>query len=332
MGCTAPMDEEEERKLLATPTWDDVQAVLLSPAEPVTNRYRMLFWARQVAPTTEDAAVLLAKALPVQQDSVLMRHEAAYVLGQLGETATSNAGLVRPLLKQILRDEAEDEVVRHEAVEALAALDDTDAIAELEEVHAKSSSVPLQQTIELAVAGLKKQAGREAGDKLPVCVCQYTSKDPAQGKLGATEADVPAAATGLADTSLPLYERYEALFTLRNVGGEAAAAALGRILTEDVSSAVLRHEVAFVLAQMENDSTVSALKASLAREDEHGMVRHEAAIALGSIGGESAEAALHAYKEHVDPIVAESCQVALRTAAYWKAWEAREARIKAQSA
>merc|ERR1712039_198476 len=87
------------------------------------------------------------------------------------------------------------------------------------------------------------------------------------------------------------------------------------------------HEIAFVLGQMEDEAAAEALIASLALSDEHGMVRHEAAIALGSVGTQAAEAALKKYADDPDQLVAESCIVALDTAAYWRAWEELEARI-----
>merc|ERR1712151_60871 len=98
-------------------------------------------------------------------------------------------------------------------------------------------------------------------------------------------------------------------------------------LLSDKSSAVLRHEIAFVLGQMEDDAAAEALVSSLACTEEHGMVRHEAAIALGSVGTPAAEAALRKYVDDPDQLVAESCEVALDTAAYWRAWEELEARI-----
>merc|ERR1712039_398329 len=112
-----------------------------------------------------------------------------------------------------------------------------------------------------------------------------------------------------------------------NVGGPNAVAGLTEILLSDKSSAVLRHGIAFVLGQMEDEAAAEALASSLACSEEHGMVRHEAAIALGSVGTSAAEAVLRKYVDDPDQLVAESCQVALDTAAYWRAWEELEARI-----
>lgn len=140
----------------------------------------------------------------------------------------------------------------------------------------------------------------------------------------ATVADIPALEAALLSEA-PLFERYEAMFTLRNLG---AAAPLARALAADNASACLRHELAFVLAQLEDEATVDVLVAKLADPTEHSVVRHEAAIALSVMGGsDAARAALAKYVEDKDPMVHESCSVSISTMAYWQAWEDEEARI-----
>jgi len=308
------------------PTWVEIQAALLSLEAPITDRYRALFFARQTAPSPELASRLMIDALAVQSKSMLLRHEICYVMGQVGEQS------VVPRLLEVLRDESEDEVVRHEAVEALAALQENDIVDELEALNVATDVESLRHTGELAVAALRKRmtkSTQEEKQAIPICVCQFTSHDPAEGLIGATDADVPRAADLLVDPTLPLFERYEGMFTLRNVGGVAATTALAAALRQDTSSAVLRHEVAFVLGQMEDELAASALIESLGDISEHAMVRHEAAIALGAIGSEVTDAALRAFLCDSDQMVAESCEVALATAAYWRAWEEIEKRCAA---
>lgn len=305
-------------------TWTEVQEILLAEDSPVTARYRALFHARNVAPSPAEASELLLQSLPLQKNSVLLRHEFYYVLGQIGERNATAA------LRECLHDETEDEIVRHEAAEGLAALGESSLVEELESLATRTSSEVLRHTCELAVAGLRNESSDDPQEnKPPVCMCQYTSNDPGKGKVGATEKDVPAAAEALADTTLPLYERYGGMFTLRNVGGSAAVEALTHMLLSDESSVVLRHEVAFVLGQMEDESAVKSLIASLAMSHEHGVVRHESAIALGTVGTEEADEALRMYVNDADQLVAESCEVALQTSAYWRAWEELEARVAA---
>ena len=48
------------------------------------------------------------------------------------------------------------------------------------------------------------------------------------------------------------------------------------------------------------------------------MVRHEAAEALGAIGSPECQAVLKTFKDDIDQVVRESCEVALDIADYWK--------------
>uniref|UniRef100_A0A7S3DU88 Deoxyhypusine monooxygenase n=1 Tax=Entomoneis paludosa TaxID=265537 RepID=A0A7S3DU88_9STRA len=123
----------------------------------------------------------------------------------------------------------------------------------------------------------------------------------------------------LADASLPLFERYRAMFSLRNIGGQDAVQELCNVLVKDDSSALLRHEVAYVLGQMQHPSSVEALAQSLRRPEEHKMVRHESAEALGAIDGrwDAVEPILNEFSNDENDVVRESCLVALDAADYW---------------
>ncbi len=54
-----------------------------------------------------------------------------------------------------------------------------------------------------------------------------------------------------------MFERYSALFALRNQGGAEAVAALGAAF--DCSSALLKHEIAYALGQMGHPAAVTVL-------------------------------------------------------------------------
>ena len=77
----------------------------------------------------------------------------------------------------------------------------------------------------------------------------YEGSDPAPAEADTT-LTVEDLGTRLADESLPLFDRYKAMFALRNMSCDEAAAKLGTVLVKDNSSALLRHEVAFVLGQI----------------------------------------------------------------------------------
>lgn len=269
--------------VISAPSFGEICASLIDPTRPIEERYRALFFAKSAK---ESMCEVLLQALEVQT-SVLLRHEIAYVLGQIGDKKAVSR------LRKILLDEGEDEIVRHEAAEALAAL--RTHYSDIERLQ--DATTAIGQTCTIALETMKHGFNE-------MCPCQYSSKDPALGKPGATEADIPEAIELLLDESQHLYARYVAMFTLRNVGGPESAKGLSRALLEDRSSALLRHEVAFVLGQMEDEETTEALIEALTRIEDHGMVRHEAAIALGSIGTEEAKNALLRWKKDEDELLA----------------------------
>ena len=119
----------------------------------------------------------------------------------------------------------------------------------------------------------------------------------------------------LNDSSLPLFERYRAMFSLRNMNSDASAIALLSGFSD--SSALFRHEIAYVLGQMERSVTVPGLRDVLLNINEHPMVRHEAAEALGAIGGQDVCNTLSNFSSDSVQIVSDSCVVALDTMEYW---------------
>ena len=90
----------------------------------------------------------------------------------------------------------------------------------------------------------------------------YQSVDPAppEDKSGEapTAEEVAAVQARLLDTELPLFERYRAMFTLRNMQTAEAVVALCAGLT-DPTSALFRHEVAYVLGQLQHAAATDAL-------------------------------------------------------------------------
>lgn len=138
----------------------------------------------------------------------------------------------------------------------------------------------------------------------------YSSVDPAPPEpTPELRPDVDALTAQLMNTDLPMFQRMRAVFSLRNIGGEAAVDALAQAFQDP--SALLRHEIAYVMGQMGDAHALPVLTERLADEHEHVMVRHEAAEAMGAIGEESARPALQKFATDPHPEVAESCVVAL---------------------
>ncbi|MBT4066157.1 MAG: HEAT repeat domain-containing protein [Euryarchaeota archaeon] len=100
----------------------ELRAILLDEEKKMFLRMRSVFSLRNER--SEDSVKALCDAFC--SSSALLRHELAYVLGQM-----QNASAV-PKLIEILSDENEHVMVRHEAAEALGAIGDRSAIPVLE--------------------------------------------------------------------------------------------------------------------------------------------------------------------------------------------------------
>lgn len=113
----------------------------------------------------------------------------------------------------------------------------------------------------------------------------------------------------LNDTSRPLKERFRALFTLRNFGGETAIKVINDCFMD--TSALLKHELAYCLGQMQDERAIPLLVDVLKNVKENTMVRHEAAEALGAIGSEHILDILIDYSSDSAQEVSETCQLAI---------------------
>lgn len=136
----------------------------------------------------------------------------------------------------------------------------------------------------------------------------YSSIDPAPPNPETR--DIDTLKSILINQDLKLFERYRAMFTLRDINTSDAATALALGL-QCTDSALFRHEIAYVLGQMQLPNVVPQLTASLKDVNENCMVRHECAEALGSIADENCLNILKSFLSDPDPVVKESCEVAL---------------------
>ena len=98
---------------------------------------------------------------------------------------------------------------------------------------------------------------------------EYLSVDPAPAV--SESKPVSDLSNELLDTNLSLFQRYRAMFSLRNLNSDEAALAL--ISGFKDSSALFRHEIAYVLGQMQRNVTVDGLIHVLRNKEEHRMVK-----------------------------------------------------------
>mmetsp|Transcript_30837 Transcript_30837/g.75203 ORF Transcript_30837/g.75203 Transcript_30837/m.75203 type:complete len:298 (-) Transcript_30837:173-1066(-) len=283
---------------------------LQDPKCNIGKRMRSVFFLKLHG--GKDAIDALAGGLV--SDSVLLNHEICYVLGQMQDPQAI------PILNDVLQNEKEDPVVRHEAAEALGAIGLESSI-ELLKKYESSSVVEVAETCRLAIDTIKhKIAQREMKEKEGTKKSVYLSVDPAPPEEG--EKTLKELEDTLVDAKKSLFERYRAMFALRDMGTKEAVIALAKAFQD--KSAIVRHEIAYVMGQMRREESVPFLKEILKKNDEHEMVRHEAAEALGSIATSEATKILEGYAKDQQRIVKESCLVALDIAEDWGTTEVNE--------
>jgi deoxyhypusine monooxygenase len=275
-----------------------------------------------IPPQGSDVQELVIKALTNglldDRHGSLMRHEFAYVLGQLRDDRAV------PTLEMVLQKSDDCVMVRHEAAEALGAIGSktSEPILRTVMLNYKDSLPELSDTCRLSLNVMEWRVKGSPGVDPVGCACMlnpYSSVDPAPPNPLHDKLSYEELGDLLCDSERDIFDRYRAMFSLRNRGSEPAVKQLCRALTQDSSSALLRHEVAYVLGQMQHSSSVEALEESLRRTDEHMMVRHESAEALGAIDGrwEDVERILSEFSVDPNNVVRESCLVALDAADYW---------------
>ncbi|KAF9582530.1 deoxyhypusine hydroxylase [Lunasporangiospora selenospora] len=197
----------------------------------------------------------------------------------------------------------EDPMVRHEAAEALGAIGSLDSLPILE-AYLQDKSIEVSQTCELAIEKIKYD-NRNEKENLPASA--FSSIDPAPPT--ADEESTEQLRTIYLNQKLHIFERYRAMFALRNQCTTESVLALADGF--DDPSALFRHEIAYVFGQMQHPAAVPSLIKVLSKLDEANMVRHEAAEALGSIATPEVYPILEQFRDDKDRVVRESCIVAL---------------------
>ncbi|KAL6210666.1 hypothetical protein ACLB2K_015898 [Fragaria x ananassa] len=273
---------------------------LLDPAQPISERFRALFSLRNLKGAAPRNALITA----TRDSSNLLAHEAAFALGQMQDAEAI------PALIVVLNDFSLHPIVRHEAAEALGAIGLESNVPLLKNSLASDPAQEVKETCELAlnrIEQLKNTSSQSMDEKSP-----FMSVDPAAPATSGSS--VNQLRVALLDEKKSMYERYSALFALRNHGGDEAVTAI--IDSLGSQSALLRHEVAYVLGQLQDKAASAALSNILMDKNEHPMVRHEAAEALGSIADDQCVSLLKEFAMDPEPIVSQSCEVALSMLEY----------------
>ncbi|GBP38382.1 Deoxyhypusine hydroxylase [Eumeta japonica] len=118
----------------------------------------------------------------------------------------------------------------------------------------------------------------------------------------------------LNDPTRPMKQRFRALFTLRNLGGETAIKCISKCFKDE--SVLLKHELAYCLGQMQDKTAIPILTKVLEDISQDPIVRHEAGEALGALGYPELRELLVKYQHDPAVEVAETCQIALQRLAW----------------
>lgn len=293
-------------------TIEKLSSMLIDTSLPLKLRFRILFTLKnldsqgQQKQSEKTGKVVEAISQAFKDTSALLKHECAYCLGQMG-----NKHAIDRLI-QLLNDTNEDPMVRHEAGEALGALGcfDNEEVVKALTIHSQNLRPEISETCQIALDRLSWLRNTSSNDSSSNSAT-YVTIDPAPPLTLTTVDDLKKV---LLDENRSLFERYRAMFALRNIGTDEAVLAICEGF--QASSALFRHETAFVLGQLQSICSIPALHQQLAILDENYMVRHECAETLGSIGTDECRQILETYLHDKERVVRESCEVALDISDY----------------
>ena len=273
-----------------------VGAILNDQSRGMAERFRALFTLRNIHVEASIKEISRCFSDP----SALLKHECAYCLGQMQDIS------VIPVLINLLEDLNQQPIVRHEAGEALGTIARSPVYSSIIPVlqkYTSGTSALVSDTCHIALEFIEwKQATVTNHYK----ISPFNSFDPAPPM---SEGDVHSWGNDLLDSSLSLFKRYRVMFSLRNVNNLEAVDKLIKGFA-DVNP-LFKHELAFVLGQLENPLATRALQSKLEDVSEDSIVRHECADALGAIAEDESLEILHKFVTDPEPIVRESCIVAL---------------------
>ncbi|KAF0977149.1 hypothetical protein FDP41_003802 [Naegleria fowleri] len=317
----APFSDSELKELLQN---DEI---------PVSKRSRMLYALKQWT-ESEDKMKRAIDILSVgfKSKSALLRHEIAYVMGQM------RSEIAIPILENILSNLSEDSMVRHEAGEALGAIGSPSALPTLEK-FVNDQYREVRETCELAILNIQYQQekAKNPQNNQDSIFSPFSSVDPAPACSDDKKLKFDDIKNTFLDLNKPLFERYKAMFTLRNIASQyleldkhdymlcykrkaQAIEVLCQGLLNPEEGALFKHEVAFVLGQIQEQSAADALESTLRDKNQHAMVRHEAAEALGSISDPESLKLLEEFQADEVEAVKDSCVVAIDMHNYWSAF------------
>ena len=296
--------------------------VLKNLEAPIAQRVDSLFCLRSFDELEAVDALIEAFAIESSsaQSSDLLRHEIAYCLGQMDKTP-EHISKIQVFLEGIVEGDY-PQIVVHEAVEALGNMSDERTESLIEEYKNRNCDISemVIETCELAQDLIKWNNSTNMGETegIDLKKLKFKTNDPAPPfnyKTDQSYNDVARLTSIMLDNvNFSLFDRYRAMFTLRELDTEESCRAICQTLIPenfDTCSPLLKHEVAFVLAQMYKVFHVAVpfLMAVCQEEREAAIVKHEGLVAVGEMIDDKSQ--IEPLLQHHDPIVAQSAAVAI---------------------
>ena len=234
---------------------DQYASVLKDTQAPIAERVDSLFCLRSFEQL--EAVDALIEAFAIEQSSDLLRHEICYCLGQMDNTP-EHVAKIQTFLEAIVEGD-HAQIIVHEAVEALGNMSDENTVRLLERYRDQNTDISemVLETCELAQDLIKWNQATNTGqtEGIDLKRLKFRTNDPAPPfnyQVDQSYADVARLTQILLDNAnYSLFDRYRAMFTLRELYTEDACRAICQTLLPEnfeKCSALLKHEVAFVLA------------------------------------------------------------------------------------
>jgi len=299
--------------------------ILCQESSKLPDRYRAIFELKTIG--TDEAAEALIKSFPHQGDSELLKHEIAYALGQMRKEKNAS------FLLEVMNNPKEHPIVRHEAAEGLSYLNDKKYADEFRK-HVDSEYDELRDTCRIALRRLEDQdaknynglekygytlepaPGYKRADALRVLEEKFGKlENPTNDELAQKAFEY------IVSEDTHIYDKYKALYFLRNEESEKAIEGLGALLDpkyRKVTGALLRHEVCFALGMLAEKASIlkERLQKTIEDKTENDIVRHEAISAYSSACND--HDFLEKFRNDEARVVRESIIVAIDMIHYWE--------------
>ena len=154
--------------------------IICNLEQPIAERVDALFCLRSF-PDIE-AVNTIIKGFGIEKKSELLRHEMCYVLGQM-DNSPEHINVIQQFLTSLVEDETMEDIVIHEAVEALGNLNDNNSVALIQKFTEsdRQCGAMVIETCELAQAMLiwKKETNCGKSEGLDLSKLKFTTNDPA---------------------------------------------------------------------------------------------------------------------------------------------------------